>query len=61
MEFSEKPLSSIPIKLINWQDKNEVEIYNKILNLVDKIIKEKNWQDNLEKLNKLVIELYELS
>lgn len=32
-EFSEAPLSSIPFRKINWQSKEEVEIYNKINNL----------------------------
>lgn len=42
VEFSEKPLSSIPIRLINWNDKKEVMIHNKIKTIVIKYIKNKN-------------------
>ncbi len=39
LEFSEKPLSKIPIRLIDWSNDNEVAIHNKIVKIVDHIIK----------------------
>ena len=39
LEFSESPLGSIPIKLINWQNNKEVKIYQKISNLTKKVMK----------------------
>ncbi|MFW9778375.1 MAG: Eco57I restriction-modification methylase domain-containing protein [Candidatus Heimdallarchaeota archaeon] len=37
LEFSEKPLSEIPIRLINWEKPAEVKVHDKITNLVTKI------------------------
>lgn len=45
VEFSEKPLSSIPFRAINWKCDKEVEIHNCIVELVKSYIKVKN--DNL--------------
>ena len=39
LEFSETPLNSIPIRLINWNVKKEVNIYNEIVDLTKNIIK----------------------
>ncbi|MFW9853687.1 MAG: Eco57I restriction-modification methylase domain-containing protein [Candidatus Thorarchaeota archaeon] len=39
LEFSEKPLSEIPIRLINWQRDEEVEIHNEISKQVAKFRK----------------------
>jgi adenine-specific DNA-methyltransferase len=30
VEFSEKPISSIPFRVIDWKNKNEVELHNSI-------------------------------
>ncbi len=58
LEFSEKPISSIPIKLINWDDKKEVDIYNNIIKLVDKIRDTKEMKENFNLLNKEINNLY---
>jgi adenine-specific DNA-methyltransferase len=58
LEFSEKPLSIIPIKRIDWSNEREVKIYNDILFEVDRIIKERNSSD--KKLNVLIKKLYEI-
>jgi adenine-specific DNA-methyltransferase len=42
LEFSEKPTSQIPIKLINWKNDCEVQIHNKITTLVKEYIDVKN-------------------
>ncbi|MBT9145832.1 MAG: hypothetical protein DDT42_01709 [candidate division WS2 bacterium] len=42
LEFSERPLSKIPMRLIDWENKKEVSLYNEIIGLVNKIIQEKN-------------------
>lgn len=34
VEFSEKPLAGLPIRLIDWKNKNEVNIHNEIVELV---------------------------
>ncbi len=59
LEFSEKPISSIPIKLINWDNKREVEIYHNIIRLVDRIRETKETKENLELLNNEIKSLYE--
>jgi adenine-specific DNA-methyltransferase len=33
VEFSEKPISSIPFRAMNWNDENEVNLHDKITNL----------------------------
>lgn len=42
VEFSEKPINSIPIRLIDWNNKEEVEIHNKITKLSKQYIYERN-------------------
>ena len=37
-QFSEHPLSSVPIRLINWNDQKEIEIHNIIVNLVQELL-----------------------
>ena len=34
LEFSEEPLKHIPIRLIDWTNKEEIKIYDKIINIV---------------------------
>lgn len=41
LEFSEKPLSKIPIRLIDWSNEEEILIHNKIVETVDIILQEK--------------------
>lgn len=38
-EFSEKPLSEIPFRAINWEDPNEVSIHDAIVGFVDAFVK----------------------
>lgn len=38
VEFSEKPIASIPFKLIDWNNKNEVSLHNSITNLTQKYV-----------------------
>ncbi len=52
VEFSERPIASIPFRKINWQDINEVKIYDEIVTLTKKYIENKIEKD-LEKINKL--------
>ena len=40
LEFSEKPLADIPVKLINWKKPIEVDTHDRISSLVTKIRKE---------------------
>lgn len=42
VEFSEKPLSSIPFREINWDIPEEIEIHNNITKMVKDYIKTKN-------------------
>jgi len=42
VEFSEKPLSSIPIRLIDWEKKEEIKIHDNIVSLSQEFIKTKN-------------------
>ena len=42
IEFSERPLSEIPVRLINWSDKNEIEIHNSIKENVNLIVSQKS-------------------
>ena len=61
-EFSEEPLSYIPIRLINWDNPSEVKIYEEIMQLVQKIINKKSKDDEYkmlkENIEKKVEELY---
>ncbi len=56
-EFSEKPLSIIPIKLINWDNNNEVVLYKKIVGLAKSATLQKS---NLEAIDKLVYDLLDI-
>ena len=42
LEFSEEPLKNIPIKLIDWKNKSEIKIYDKIIYYTDKNLSEYN-------------------
>lgn len=61
LEFSERPLSIIPIKRINWENKKEVEIYNSIINKADFILKNKDYTKTHSEINHLVNEIYGIS
>lgn len=49
LEFSEKPTSQIPIRLINWDNEDEVELHNQITFLTEQYIRT-NQLDNLSKI-----------
>lgn len=57
-EFSEKPLSIIPIRLINWEDKSELELYNEIILDVDSLITNGVNVENIENIEKNICKLY---
>ncbi|MCW1311455.1 MAG: N-6 DNA methylase [Candidatus Aenigmatarchaeota archaeon] len=61
LEFSEKPLSLIPIRLIDWDNTEEVKIHDKIVALVDQIIENKNHSEEIiNKIEDLLKNLYGL-
>lgn len=45
IEFSEKPLKSIPIRLINWADKNEIVYHDRIVAKCKRLIIHRNIED----------------
>ncbi|MHA2365945.1 MAG: Eco57I restriction-modification methylase domain-containing protein [Candidatus Hodarchaeales archaeon] len=60
LEFSEKPLSEIPIRLINWNDSKEKTIYNNIIRKIQIIIEQKNEINSLnekKQIEQLFLEL----
>lgn len=60
-EFSERPLSDIPIRFINWENPVEVELHDNIVELVNQIIVNKNDSQNLkEEIERNVSQLVEL-
>jgi adenine-specific DNA-methyltransferase len=52
VEFSERPIASIPFRKINWEDIKEVEIHDSIVELTKKYIDNKT-ENYLENINKL--------
>ena len=56
LEFSEKPLNEIPFRSIDWTNKKEVEIHNKISQYSEEIVKTKNFKylDKIENEIKLL-------
>ncbi|MHB8192943.1 MAG: Eco57I restriction-modification methylase domain-containing protein [Bellilinea sp.] len=50
VEFSEKPLASLPVKLINWENENEIILHNNISSIMKEYIVSKN-RSILEELN----------
>jgi len=57
VEFSEKPLSSIPIRLINWSDKAEVETHNEISNMCKEYIRRQD-DSLIHRINSRVATLF---
>jgi adenine-specific DNA-methyltransferase len=57
VEFSEKPISSIPFRAINWNDSDEIVLHNKITHLTQLYIKEKN-EDILLSINEAFDNLF---
>jgi len=42
VEFSERPLASIPFRKIKWDDENEVKLHDEITSLVRKMLQSRN-------------------
>ncbi len=55
IEFSEKPISSIPFRAINWDNKKEVLLHDEIVELCKNNIKDDNY---LLRLNNKINELF---
>lgn len=61
LQFSEHPLTSIPIRLINWNDQKEIELHDSIQKQVSLLINEKNlpvkrnYQRKINELLKILI------
>ncbi len=50
VEFSERPIASIPFRKIDWNNNEEIELHNKIVDLTKKYIKS-NFDEDLQKIN----------
>ncbi len=57
VEFSEKPLASIPIKRIDWEDEREVKLHNEITTWCKSYISNPN-EERLDTLNEKVAALF---
>lgn len=55
VEFSEKPLSSVPFRMIDWNNKKEVLLHNKIVAICDNIVK--GTEKSHSKVNDLITKL----
>ena len=51
VEFSERPIASIPFRKIDWNNSYEIELHNKIVDLTIKYIKS-NFDEDLQEINK---------
>lgn len=60
VEFSEKPISSIPFRVIDWANKEEVELHNLITDHVQKYLKNID-KSSLELITKLFNKLFNIS
>jgi len=58
VEFSEKPISSIPFRIINWNDSKEIDLHNNITDLSKKYISTKN-NAFLKEINNSINQLFE--
>lgn len=60
VEFSEKPIASIPFRVIDWTNKNEIELHNLISEKTQNYLKN---QDNslLKMINQLFNQLFNIS
>ncbi|WP_052311326.1 HsdM family class I SAM-dependent methyltransferase [Bernardetia litoralis] len=52
VEFSEKPISSIPFRKIDWKNQTEIELHNQIVELTELFILERK-QEILTEINQL--------
>jgi len=56
VEFSQKPIASIPFRAIDWENEDEVELHNEIVELSKKAIKDKKY---IQTLNTKIDKLFE--
>ncbi|MEM4005817.1 MAG: hypothetical protein QXM43_09345, partial [Desulfurococcaceae archaeon] len=56
-DFSEEPLSRIPVIKVDWNSIDEKRIHGDIVNLVNEIIRKRNWRKHISELNALVSKL----
>ncbi len=56
VEFSEKPITSIPFRTIDWNKKNEIEIHNQITETCKLLIQTKN-DELIQVINNLIDKL----
>ncbi len=61
LEFSEKPLERIPIRLINWNSLKERKIHDEIVAIVQQILDQGFSQVRHDEVNDLLVELLGLS
>ena len=59
VEFSEKPISSIPFRLIDWNNSNDVFWHNKITTLTQQYLETKK-QTDLDEINDSFNQLFEI-
>lgn len=59
VEFSEKPIASIPFRKINWNNKNEVLLHNSITDFTQQFLTHKD-EKLLAKINTLFNQLFEI-
>lgn len=59
VEFSEKPLASIPFRAIDWENLVEVSLHNEINEIAFRYLQTKE-QADLEKINQLFSKLFEI-
>ena len=60
-EFSEKPLSIIPIRLIDWSNKEEILIHDNIVKEINSIIHNGITSKKIENIEKNVSLLYNVN
>jgi adenine-specific DNA-methyltransferase len=60
LEFSEKPLSRIPIRLIDWSNHQDVTLHNRIVQLVDAILETRQINRYRNQIEECIKSLYGL-
>ena len=60
-DFSEKPLATIPIIRIDWNNSEEKKLYEEIVNLTNEIISKKSWRTYIDEINRLVSKLLRIT
>ena len=59
VEFSEKPIASIPFRKIDWNNENEVSLHNSITDFTQQFLTNKD-EKLFSKINKLFNQLFEI-